>query len=339
MPTKIEWTDETWNPVRGCSRVSEGCRNCYAEREANRHRATLYKGLVKITNGRPAWTGKVRTIPEKFADPMFWRKPRRIFVNSMSDLFHEGISDETLVSLFAVMGNSHIATGVTRTHQFQILTKRPERMWDFMTRLRWRVAFGLAMEAGGRTLLLNNLPYLATYDPWGSIGGGKSEERPVTWVPPQVMLGVSFEDQVTADQRIPWLLKTPAAQRFASYEPALGAVNLREALPSDEIGGAEFGIFLDWVIVGGESGPNARPATPEWFRSVRDQCVATGVPFFFKQWGEWSPTGKFSHAPNAADVPVGDGSFHRMLRVGKKHAGRRLDGKEWSQFPTCSNAG
>jgi protein gp37 len=297
----IEWTDVTWNPVRGCSRVSEGCRHCYAERQAARFLVTEetstgrvpgevdrfesgpFAGFVERRSAGPRWTGKVQLIGSKLADPLRWRRPRKIFVNSMSDLFHEALPDKDIAQVFRVMD-------LSRRHTFQVLTKRAKRMAQVMPQI---------------------------VDRYGVL--------------PNVWLGVSIEDQATADERIPHLLSTPAAIRFVSYEPALGPVDLwsaRYSMPDGSLGSAfKWGDGVRWVIAGGESGPGARPVNPDWFRAVRDQCRAAGVAFFFKQWGEWLPAGQ-------------DGAGRRVLncsdaaeRVGKKAAGRLLDGCEYSEFP------
>ena len=277
--TSIEWTDATWNPVRGCSRVSEGCRNCYAERTAARFAGTMrpyadrpleglalatpppFAGFVTKVNGHPAWTGKVELIEKHLEDPLHWGDPKRIFVNSMSDLFHEELDDESISTVFAVMSQSP-------QHTFQILTKRPKRMLEWFS--RWNVTDGV--EESGMTRF-----------------GWCHANTDGRWPLPNVWLGVSVEDQATADERIPLLLQTPAAVRFVSYEPALGPVEFT-AVGEPPINALWKGGFrdgrIDWVIAGGESGPGARPAHPQWFRDVRDQCQAAGVPFFFKQWGE-----------------------------------------------------
>jgi len=272
----IEWTDATWNPVRGCTRVSPGCGGpgkaggCYAERIAARFSGPgqPFEGFAERKGGEARWTGKVALIEDMLAVPLRWSKPRRIFVNSMSDLFHEHLPDGAIDQVFAMMA-------LCPQHTFQVLTKRPERMRD----------------------------YLSDQDP-----------MPL----PNVWLGVSAEDQARADERIPLLLETPAAVRFVSCEPLLGPIDLINldhtgAQRKDQAHGisalwraaAEIGLrtMLDWVICGGESGPVARPMHPDWARSLRDQCQAAGVPFFFKQWG------------------------------GKKRAGRLLDGVEHNAFP------
>ncbi len=252
--TSIEWTDKTWNPVTGCTKVSAGCKHCYAERIADR----LW-GERKFTD--------VQCHPARLQQPLHWKKPARIFVNSMSDLFHEAVPEDFLFAVFQTMG-------VASWHTYQILTKRAERMTEVLPRISAR------LKTEGRA-------------PLGPV-----------WK--HVWLGVSVEDQETADERIPLLLQTPAAVRFLSVEPLLGPVNLSQFLLRASAQGAgtasiavpgggkpcprcfSVGQFVDpdqinWVIVGGESGPNARPMHPDWARSIRNQCVAAGVPFFFKQ--------------------------------------------------------
>ncbi|MFN3261678.1 MAG: DUF5131 family protein [Pikeienuella sp.] len=336
--TSIEWTDATWNPVRGCSRVSEGCRNCYAEVMAARFSGPgdWGEGLAEIV-GPPGkrdhrWTGKVKLAEHLLDQPLRWRRPRRIFVNSTSDLFHEAIPDDWIDRVFAVMA-------LAPQHTFQVLTKRPERMRDYLTRhdvgLRWADATDKLPGAGVRVI-------------W--------PETVVRWTKeglPNVWLGVSVEDQAAADSRIPPLLATPAAKRFISAEPLLGPINLGaiegewDALDD----GADESVapepILDWVIAGGESGPGARPMHPDWPRSLRDQCAAAGVPFFFKQWGEWAPQGMSSErwivradgSHESSTTPNGVGR-HAMrdggcfvYRVGKKAAGATLDGREHREFP------
>lgn len=249
----IQWTDRTWNPVRGCSRVSEGCRNCYAEKIAARFSdvGKPFYGFADIgtRKGEARWTGKVALVPEKLDEPLRWRKPARVFVNSMSDLFHEKLPSRDIASVLAVITR-------TQRHTFQVLTKRPKRMLEYFT--------ALAEKHGGYAFVLPNL-----------------------W------LGVSVEDQATADERIPLLLQTPAAVHFVSYEPALGPVDFHIYLSTDatedcpacgSVMGCDHGA-LDWLIYGGESGPGARPNDVAWARSARDQCKAAGVAFFCKQLG------------------------------------------------------
>ncbi len=229
--SNIEWTEATWNPVRGCTKISTGCKNCYAETFAER-----WRGIPD----HPYEQGfDLRVVPEMLERPLSWRKPRLIFVNSMSDLFHEGVSDGYIKRVFDVMAQAS-------QHTFQVLTKRSKR-----------------------------LEHLAPTLPW----------------PANVWQGVSIENQDTAF-RADDLRGVPASVRFLSVEPLLGPVTL------DLTG-------IDWVIVGGESGPRARAMRPEWVRTIRDVCIQEGVPFFFKQWGG----------------------------VRKHVAGRELDGVTWDELP------
>ncbi len=280
--TSIEWTDVTWNPTRGCSRVSEGCRNCYAERQAARNfpglkSPTTGESFAVLTDSGPRWTGKLELIEAKLVEPLHWKKPRRVFVNSMSDLFHEDLPDEAIDRVFAVMA-------LCPQHTFQVLTKRADRMRQWMPRDPF-TAFERLLKGGNAGI--NH------------------------WPLPNVWLGVSVEDQANK-YRIDLLRQTPAAIRFLSIEPLL-----------EDIGQLDL-TGIHWVIVGGESGPGARPIRPEWVRAVRDQCQAANVPFFFKQWGEWAPVSNFVASPQ---------SFAEMRKVGKKAAGAILDGREWREFP------
>lgn len=330
--TKIEWTDIVWNPIRGCTRVSKGCENCYAERQAIRMSGPggAYEGLVKSTSSGPRWTGQVLCAEEKLQEPFQWKKPRKVFVNSMSDLFHP--NSYNVDTIFAVMA-------LTPQHTYQILTKRPERMEEFCG----GADTFKEIDENIHIILQNRYPD-GEYPPDVEEGYQRWLKNPLPL--PNVWLGVSIEDQATADARIPHLLETPAAVRFVSYEPALGAVDLdrlHTTVPGgfadgmerwdSALSGKRFNIWadddlpyasLDWVIAGGESGPNARPAHPDWFRSLRDQCEGAGVPFFFKQWGEWKPDG------NPFD---GEDQTQRMARIGKKAAGRLLDGVEHNGMP------
>lgn len=326
--TGIEWTDATWNPIRGCSRVSEGCRNCYAERVAGRFYGPgePYEGLVRLhpygearegdsaiklkTEAR--WTGQIQFVEKHLEDPTRWRRPRKIFVNSMSDLFHENVKDEWLWEIFDVMEAS-------KRHVFQILTKRPERMSDWI-----RANYGVTFH------------------------------RRFT----HVWLGVSVEDQKTATQRVPILQQTPAAIRWVSYEPALGPVDFTQIdgrnYLLEFVTGNDFKIprSIDWVVCGGESGPGARPMHPDWARGVRDQCARSRVPFFFKQWGEWIPgaANGFTQWPEIDPrrpilMPAHPGRKGRdmhqvMIRVGKKAAANFLDGQQYLETPlTMSDEG
>lgn len=336
--TSIEWTDETWNPVRGCSRVSAGCDHCYAMGQARRfdHPGGPYEGLTRSGTRGVDWSGRVRLVPQVLKAPFRWRKPRRVFVNSMSDLFHTMVPDLFIDRVFAVMM-------IADRHHFQVLTKRPDRMLSYVRDLDW--------SAGGHPSYGNAAVARSMY-----LAG--HVELPL----PNVWLGVSCEDQATADERIPLLLQTPAAVRFVSCEPLLGPIDLSRYLFASGADGEPAPRnepplpCLHWVIVGGESGPKARPMHPDWARSLRDQCVAAGVPFLFKQWGEWGPgeaVDEPRERPTATwfdgrwilgrDDPQSSQHEHRddepdMFRVGKKSAGRVLDGRTWDEFPDAVTA-
>lgn len=311
----IAWTEETWNPLRGCSRVSDGCRNCYAEKVAGRFSGPgqPYDGLVRLSaegkHGRARWNGSVRFLPEKLAEPLRWTRPRRVFVNSMSDLFHDGVTNEQIAAIFGVMA-------AAPQHTFQVLTKRPVRALEFFRWLDveapigvpsdpdspwWRVlhcfmaAFNAAKGIDDAVALAQAQRLLTT----DKISG-------TTWPLPNVWLGVSVEDQKTADARIPLLLGTPAAVRWVSYEPAIGPVDFTMLRKEWDCGTKHTwdvlrgrGIYtgngqttgwgperaLDWIVVGGESGPGARPFDVEWARSVIRQTCGTPCAVFVKQLG------------------------------------------------------
>ena len=355
--TAIEWTDATWNPLRGCTRVSEGCRNCYAEIMAARFNGPGQwgEGLATMTRVHHTgkfdhrWTGKVVQAPKDvLTQPLRWKRPRRIFVTSTSDPFHESVPDDWIDRIFAVMA-------LAPQHTFQVLTKRPERAWQYLAASRssvvCREAFDLVCEdhirnpnsrLGNQCIMTGDIPHLRD------------------WPLPNVWLGTSIEDQATADARIPCLLMTPSAVRFISAEPLLGPVDLTRldtvddchtnALSGKTCGPVPTERFthprLDWVICGGESGPGARPMHPDWARSLRDQCQAAGVAFFFKQWGQWACLhdhegrrdwmlmtydGKLDLPDDRwPDEEAGEAA---VVPVGKKAAGRLLDGREWNQMP------
>lgn len=351
--SRIEWTDATWTPIRArrrdtgkvgvhCERVSPGCKNCYS--------ATFNRRGLPVHGTGLDFTVRNRDLVEIFLDedmeflPLRWKRPRKIFVCSQTDLFAAFVPRSYIVRVVAVMA-------LADWHTFQILTKREERMFHILTSEDFwdDVALCMACLTGGEIEGLDGIKLPKT-------GPEVGPDTPL----PHVWFGVSVEDQPTADERILWLLRTPAAKRFISYEPALGAVNLRrilwdghshyDALTSGLDNNGSPLPRLDWVIAGGESGPKARPAHPAWFRDVRDQCQQAGVPFFFKQWGEWGAVtfddrnGKI--VPNERkeawahpDGLVSDRASVRdfawpMVRVGKKKAGRLLDGREWSEFPS-----
>jgi protein gp37 len=256
--SKIAWTDATWNPVTGCTKVSAGCKHCYAERQWPR--------LAAMT---PSYKGRIFTDvmchPERLEQPLRWKRPRRVFVNSMSDLFHEDVPDDFIADCFNVMYEA-------KHHIFQVLTKRPERMRDFFL---------------------------------GSSGAGANAE-PI----PNVWLGVSVEDQATADERMPLLLETPAAIRWLSMEPLIGPVDFYEL----SNGWAQRGYMpwrnapiltdIDWIVVGGESGHKARPMHPDWVCSIRDECKANDTPFFMKQLSQADRTNfkNFDYFPEGLQI-------------------------------------
>ncbi|OOG61406.1 hypothetical protein B0E46_15620 [Rhodanobacter sp. B04] len=340
----IEWTDATWNPLRGCSRVSSGCQHCYAERVAARFSGPglPYEGLIHpVTKG---WNGKVRFIPEVLDQPLRWRKPRRIFVNSMSDLFHESVPDEWIDQIFEVMERCNDTSwnpGTRRwtfrgTHTFQILTKRPERMLAYVTeRLAKKKAHAERFKLCP-TEAMQNSP------------AAKWAQQDAMHIRSHIWCGVSVENQATADERIPLLLQCPAGVRWLSCEPLLGPLNLKNHLQSRYAPGAD-GIFSDrtgingrlhWVVTGGESGLGARPMHPDWARSLRDQCASARVPFFFKQWGEFAPYKIYDFAPGDPYPMQKATVFHPpgvkpadMIKIGKKGAGRLLDGVEHNAYP------
>ncbi|MEQ8292521.1 MAG: phage Gp37/Gp68 family protein [Roseovarius sp.] len=337
--SKIEWTEKTWNPIVGCSVVSPGCTNCYAMRMAHRlgqNSATPhYAGLTQMSRGGPVWTGKLALAPEHvLAAPVHRKKPTTWFVNSMGDLFHEDVPDEWIDQVFAVMA-------LCPQHRFQVLTKRADRMQEYVPLAHRRI-----MEEACDIALDMNLRVALSAVPWQDEDAetianlaGAEVVRLHQYPLPNVWLGVSAEDQTRADERIPQLLETPAAVRFVSAEPLLGQVNLTEWLHESacwiQDGGAECTchppdeICIDWVIVGGESGPFARPMHPDWARMIRDQYTGAGVPFFFKQWGEFVSVSEIEGPGDHHKFP--DGATVR--RTGKKLAGRTLDGRVWDQMP------
>lgn len=309
--TGIEWTDATWNPQVGCSRVSRGCQHCYAETQAAGRlvNSPAYRGVT--TNGH--FNGTVNLLPDRLDQPLRWRRPRLIFVNSMSDLFHENVPTDWIARVVGIMARS------TR-HTFQVLTKRPERMVQVLADPNFRddvqAQVGLSFDADA-------------------------------WPLPHVWWGVSVE----ADRfcsRVDVIRHMPAAVRWVSAEPLVGP------LPSLNLDG------IGWVVVGGESGRGAEPMHPEWARDIRDRCVAAGVPFLFKQWGEWAPAPwkvarsdehlgathavldsappvphELRHKPwslDRADEPPSHWAGIRL--VGKKAAGRELDGRTWDEYPS-----
>lgn len=302
--SRIEWTEEVWNPLTGCTRIGQGCKNCYAERMSKRLIAmgrTEYAGTV---DAKGHWTGNINLLHDKVRDPLRWKKPRRIFVNSMSDLFHQDVPQAFINDVMTVMQNAP-------QHTYLILTKRYDR------------------------------PPLALYPQDAS---------------PQVWIGYSICNNEDARKAREFLrmVDRDGWNTWISYEPALEQVDWR---------GFE---FVKWLVCGGESGPHARPMHPYWARKARDWCQRSMVPFFFKQWGEWKPVAELydDDGPDKAfeeidhwlaqmepngTIPVmtppihtGDGGWHEyqpcpgswfMAKVGKKDAGRELDGQTWDEYP------
>lgn len=338
--TKIEWTDATWNPITGCAVVSPGCTNCYAMKLTGtrlKHHPTR-AGLTTDSKAGPVWNGQVRFNESMLLDPLKWRRPRMIFVCAHGDLFAENVPDEWIDRVFAVMA-------LAPQHTFQVLTKRPERMRDYVEHV-----------CNGR----------ARYTKWASRGleiakaAQAAETVPPMWPLPNVWLGVSVEDQKRAEERIPKLLDTPAAIRWISAEPLLGPIDLTDACqgnwffdalrgtrwhddPDCALQTEKFSPGLDWVVAGGESGHGARPMHPDWARSLRDQCAAAGISFLFKQWGEFGPafgpdlmpTGLRWSGEAQRAVARGTATVEQATRrLGKRIAGRLLDGVEHNAFPT-----
>ncbi|MDP9351273.1 MAG: phage Gp37/Gp68 family protein [Chloroflexota bacterium] len=320
--TTIEWASKVWNPTLGCTRVSEGCTHCYAMHFARRFDkpGRAFEGLTKSTSHGTDWSGKIRLRPEKLREPFSWKQPERVFVDSMSDLFHHKVDEKFIAKVFAIMA-------LAPQHSFQVLTKRPDRMRDLLADEDFQFHVGWFESAAQRE--------------FGLSGG------PTPWPLPNLWLGVSVEDQAAADKRIPDLLETPAAIRFLSCEPLLGPVDLSPWLDTvcghpcpEYLNGEDCACTvgslprLDWVIVGGESGAKARPMHPDWARALRDQCQEAGVAYFFKQWGAHAPMNGGSRPPIYLDGKrIRDDADTTMLRVGKHEAGRLLDGRTWDEMP------
>ena len=410
--TKIEWCDKTWSPVTGCSPVSEGCEHCWAERFSKR-----LAGRCGYPADEPF---RVTLHPGRLDEPLRWRKPRRVFVCSMGDLFHPDVPDEFITKTWDIMWKA-------KQHTFLVLTKRPERMKQWITdnayagHFSWvkrerdpfspgdlihiddlwmRNMCGWATgnkcdcnngyvcgyppdedsdkcEHGNRLCMSYNCP-VASSDPSekvlkeNGLGGQydidnegcsidcdcmELHTRPRNAFVPNVWLGVTAENQARADERIPILLQIPAAVRLVSVEPTLGPIEIDyyfpryDYRPTYEYFRMAYGLTndkpvlirpgVDWVICGGESGPGARPMRPSWARSLRDQCQESGVPFFFKSWGEWvSPSQMPGHVyREIEDFGDGIGITDNPRKVGKQRAGRLLDGREWNEFPKPMNEG
>ncbi len=266
--TGIEWTEATWNPVVGCTRVHAGCDHCYAVTMTHRLAEmgqAKYAGLTVLNpEGDRHFNGVVRCVPEAMPIPLGWKKPRRVFVNSMSDLFHKSVPFEFIDKVFAVMA-------LCPQHTFQVLTKRPERMAEYLN------TGGGEGKTRDLQVIANTLLFTRPlgWERWLGV-----------WPLPNVWLGTSPCDQPTAADSIPHLLRCPAAVRCLSCEPLIGPIDFSKEWdrPSGH-GSATLLGDLDWVIVGGESGPNARPCDVAWIRSIIAQCKVAGVPCFVKQLG------------------------------------------------------
>lgn len=322
--TKIEWADATWNVVNGCTVVSPGCAHCYAMKQA--HRFPVRQGLTRQSPSGMTWTGEVRFNEAVLTQPLRWKRPRRIFVCAHGDLFHDKVPDEWIDQVFAVMA-------LASQHTFQVLTKRPERMRDYMTKAPGRIAdtiIKMRRERGDNGVVVP-LPHIKPGAQW--------------WPLPNVWLGTSVEDQQRADERIPILLDTPAAVRWISAEPLLGLVDLhlylkRWTFPShiDREGQGHWPSgLIDWVVAGGESGPGSRPMESVWARYLRDQCGHAQVAFLFKQWGEWWPLDQAAQEWGVTVDQARD-MFLRAVtathaKIGKAKAGRLLDGVQHDGYP------
>jgi len=361
--TRIEWADLTWNALLGCERVSAGCDGCYAINTAtiraghpNPKISTAFAGLTERRDGRLDWTGRINLLPGRLADPLKVRKPQRIFVNSQSDLFHKDVPETFIAQVFAVMA-------MAPQHTFQLLTKRHCRMRSLLNSPSFRIQVldqAYLLAAGEVDGVQVPRRVAAEYQRrknavlWDQI-----ESVIHGWPLPNLHVGVSVEDQKTADLRIPALLGTPAAVRWLSMEPLLGHVDLSEHLAwtrpvtdplldapdgahidgMERVGGAwERRASLGWVVVGGETGPKSRPMELAWVRDLRDQVTAAGTPFFLKQWGDHVPPSQMP-ADTFMDWDVVNGTSawdrDRPWRVVRGRAGRELDGRTWDEFPAA----
>lgn len=331
--SRIEWTEASYNPIRAfgpdgdtpgwfCVPVSAGCKNCYA--------STMNKRLGNHLEYKAQNLQYVRWTLSNVEQPVHWKRPRRIFVCSMTDLFAEWVPDEWIDQIFAIMA-------CCPQHTFQVLTKRAERMRDYINDPATPARVHLAVPKC----------FIDRFN-----------KRPNEPILSNIWLGVSVENQAAADERIPLLLQTTAVVRWLSCEPLLGPISLDSITDRGLAVGITPNVLtgqcdvpcetyfefhrcactqhpprINWVVVGGESGPGARPMNPAWARTLRDECQAAGVPYFFKQWGEYQP----AYCIDRQYHPI-DGSGDVMTRVGKKAAGRLLDGKHWDEYPEVKQA-
>jgi protein gp37 len=364
--TSIEWADKTWSPIIGCDRVSPGCDSCYAIstariREGNPHPriAAAFAGTTQRTEAGVDWSGRINLLADRLTEPLRWKTSRKVFVNSLSDLFHKNVPDDFIAKVFAIMA-------LTPQHSYQLLTKRHARMRSVLNDhctcgnghvpgVHFRSAMAWAVSKANP----ERIP--------GVPDDAEQRVYNAPWPLPNLHLGVSVENQHWANIRIPALLDTPAAVRWISAEPLLGPIRLSASwipIPADyrpvelaDILGIGQPERLNWVVAGGESGPKARPAHPDWFRSLRDECAAADVPFLFKQHGNWISRDDldadarasawnekrvlYVHPADGRTQTHGQWGINDHLegwacvqRVGKKNAGRVLDGRTHDAFPT-----
>lgn len=337
--TTIEWTEFNWNPFLGCRHKSDGCKNCYAESIASRFsgidkngKVLPFSSIAEKFNKEPRWTGEVGLNETILLEPLKRKIPTAYFVNSMSDTFYSKFPDEWIDKLFAVMA-------ACPQHTFQVLTKRADRMKEY---------FNVNSVVWVDRIIKTSMYFPITI-------GVEAKMGIVQFPLSNVWLGASIENQKTAMDRIPHLLTTPSAIRWVSAEPLLGKIDLtfieNDGYKLNCLTGRQKDMGrpcedapsnLNWVVVGGESGLNARPMHPDWVRSIRDQCVAANIPFFFKQWGSWFPVcelppeGNWSIGKKKAITHThlwDDERKNVSVKIGKKNAGRFLDGRTWDEFP------
>jgi protein gp37 len=352
-PGPEQWYDAIWEPTVGCSACSPGCDHCDAlgavtllARMGGRTGAD-YAGLTSLAATEPVWTGEIRVRQDLLTWPLYRSKPRRILVDPLSDLFHENLANPTIDKLHAVMAVAH-------WHLFLVLSKRAERMAGYYCDPETPRRIAVEMNALSALLLPDPVPQAiagrgSTRRRLWASGLSQVRYRPgegpiglQRWPLPNLWPGVSVEDEARMG-RIRHLVETPAVLRWVCFEPLLGPV-LPEAVPIgdacfDALSGGYYRLDgrgraivvagpprppVDWIVVGGEIGAAARPMQPDWARAVRDRCIAAEIPFFFEQWGEWAPAA---------------GGGERMVRIGRRAAGRLLDGRRWNELPASMPSG